>query len=114
MLIASKQSKNTSFCIGGNCEKTNIEIVEEICNVLDKLKAKESSYKDQISFVTDRPGHDRRYSIDSKKLNKELLWLPKTNFKQGIEKTVNWYLNNYEWINKIKKKSGYLGERLGV
>ena len=82
--------------------------------VLDKLKAKESSYKDQISFVTDRPGHDRRYSIDSKKLNKELLWVPKTNFKQGIEKTFKWYLNNYEWINKIKKKSGYLGERLGV
>ena len=113
LLIASKVSNEKSFCIGGNCEKTNLELVEEICNILDKLKTKDSSYKDQIRFVEDRPGHDRRYSIDSKKIKKELSWVPKTPFKEGIEKTVKWYLNNDKWIYKIKKKSGYKGERLG-
>ncbi len=114
LLIASSSKREKCFCIGGNCEKTNLEIVEDICKILDKLKSKDSSYKDQIRFVADRPGHDRRYSIDATKIKRELLWEPKTNFKKGLENTIKWYLSNSEWIYKIKKKSGYGGERLGV
>ena len=114
LLIASSSKREKCFCIGGNCEKTNLEIVEDICKILDKLKSKDSSYKDQIRFVADRPGHDKRYSIDATKIKRELLWEPKTNFKKGLENTIKWYLSNCEWIHKIKKKSGYGGERLGV
>lgn len=84
-----------TFNIGGNSEKTNLEVVGEICAILDRIspKADGTSYANQISFVADRAGHDRRYAIDASKIKNELGWSPSVGFKEGIEKSVRWYLN---------------------
>lgn len=84
-----------TFNIGGNCEKNNLEVVSEICKILDSIKPKEggSSYKEQIEFVKDRPGHDFRYSLDTSKIKKDFNWKPKESFSSGLEKTVQWYLD---------------------
>ena len=94
------------YNIGGNNEKTNLEIVNYICEILDKLKPVENSsdiksYKELISFVKDRPGHDRRYAIDSTKIYKTLKWKPTETFETGILKSIQWYLNNQEWVEKV-------------
>lgn len=94
------------YNIGGNNEKTNLEIVNYICELLNKLKPIEKnsnikSYKELISFVKDRPGHDRRYAIDSSKIYKTLKWKPIETFETGILKTIRWYLNNQEWVEKV-------------
>ena len=92
------------YNIGGNYEKTNIEIVQTICSILDELHADQdghgnkSSYLDLITFVTDRPGHDRRYAIDAGKIKRETGWVPKESFETGIRKTISWYLDNLEWV----------------
>lgn len=102
------------YNIGGNAEKTNLEVVNAVCVVLDKIKTKPSgSYSDQITFVEDRPGHDRRYAIDFTKLNTELGWSPEMTFEKGIEKTVNWYLENINWCDQVKSDLRDLG-RLGL
>ena len=113
LLVIKKGKIGESYCIGGYGERTNKYIVELICSILDKRKPANYPYSDLIEYVKDRPGHDRRYSIDSSKINKELGW--KSNFKleESIEKTVNWYLDNYSWVKKIKEKSKYGGERIG-
>ena len=113
LLVIQKGKIGESYCIGGYGERTNKYIVELICSILDKRKPANSSYSNLIEYVKDRPGHDRRYSIDSSKINKELGW--KSNFKleESIEKTVNWYLDNYSWVKKIQEKSQYGGERIG-
>lgn len=113
LLVIQKGKIGESYCIGGYGERTNKYIVELICSILDKRKPANSSYSNLIEYVKDRPGHDRRYSIDSSKINKELGW--KSNFKleESIEKTVNWYLDNYRWVKKIQEKSQYGGERIG-
>ncbi len=91
------------YNIGGNAEKTNLEVAHTVCSVLDKLKPKTTgNYIDQITFVEDRPGHDRRYAIDFKKINNELGWNPNVTFEQGIEKTVKWYLENNSWCDQVK------------
>ena len=84
-----------TYNIGGNCEKNNLEVVSEICKILDSIKPKEdsSSYKEQIEFVKDRPGHDFRYSLDTSKIKKDFNWKPKESFSSGLEKTVQWYLD---------------------
>lgn len=94
------------YNIGGLNEKTNIEIVHSICSILDELKPTSDnkevkSYKELISFVKDRQGHDRRYAIDANKIEKELGWQPKETFNLGIRKTVKWYLNNPEWMKQV-------------
>jgi len=92
-----------TYFIGGNCEKKNIEIVETICDILDEIKPNPNgkSYKDQITYVKDRPGHDFRYAMDITKIKKELGWQPKESFESGIRKTINWYLNNQQWVKRI-------------
>jgi len=106
--------KGQVYNIGGNAEKTNIEVVRMICSVLDKIKPKTSGrYSDQITFVKDRPGHDKRYAIDSSKINSELGWNPKVSFEVGIEKTVMWYLDNIDWCNSVKSDLKTI-ERLGL
>ena len=87
-----------TYNIGGNCERQNIEIVRTICSILDELKPKHNGtkYDSQITFVKDRPGHDRRYAIDASKIKKELGWEPRETFETGIRKTVSWYLNDRE------------------
>jgi dTDP-glucose 4,6-dehydratase len=91
------------YNVGGWNEKANLEIVHTVCALLDELrpKADGTSYSTQISFVTDRPGHDRRYAIDARKLERELGWKPAETFETGIRKTVQWYLDNQPWANNV-------------
>lgn len=90
-----------TYNIGGHNEKQNIEVVREICSILDVLVPKESAYSNQIRYVSDRPGHDRRYAIDATKMNKELNWLPEETFETGLYKTIEWYLNNQRWCKNV-------------
>ena len=102
-----------TYNIGGHNEKQNIEVVQTICSILDELRPKATKYVEQITYVTDRPGHDRRYAIDSSKMKKELNWLPEETFETGLRKTVQWYLNNQVWCNNVQDGS-YQRERLGT
>ncbi|WP_076922952.1 dTDP-glucose 4,6-dehydratase [Pseudoalteromonas sp. SK20] len=101
-----------TYNIGGHNEKQNIEVVQTICNILDELVPKESNYSEQITFVTDRPGHDRRYAIDSSKMSKDLNWTPVETFETGLRKTIEWYLENQSWCQNVQDGS-YQRERLG-
>ncbi len=102
------------YCIGGNNEKTNLQIVNNICSYLDKKLNKNYSHKSLIKFVVDRPGHDKRYAINSNLIKKELNWKPKHSFEDAMNKTIEWYLNNKRWCDNVKNKSNYSGERLGI
>ena len=113
LLIAEKGKVGKSYCIGGFGEKTNKEVQLEICNILDKVKPKEFPHSDLIKNVADRPGHDKRYSINSNLIQKELGWIPKVSFEDGLKKTINWYIDNMKWSDFIMKKSGYSGYRIG-
>ena len=102
-----------TYNIGGNEEKTNVEIVMQICKILDAKKPlKKSSYKDLITYVKDRAGHDFRYAIDASKIKNEINWSPFYTFEKGLEETVDWYINNEEWWENILNKN-YNLERLG-
>ena len=93
-----------TYNIGGCNEKTNLEVVHTLCDLLDELKPREDgqSYKNQITFVKDRPGHDRRYAIDATKIAGELSWKPEETFETGIRKTVQWYLDNKDWVAHVQ------------
>jgi dTDP-glucose 4,6-dehydratase len=101
--VLAKGRLGETYNIGGWNEKANIDVVKTICQILDELKprADKKSYAEQITFVTDRPGHDRRYAIDASKLDRELGWKPKETFDSGIKKTVQWYLDNPVWIEGV-------------
>tara|TARA_B100001063_G_C16778254_1_gene567862 strand:- start:5625 stop:6692 length:1068 start_codon:yes stop_codon:yes gene_type:complete len=101
-----------TYNIGGHNEKQNIEVVQTICSILDTLVPKATKYADQIIYVTDRPGHDRRYAIDSSKMSKELNWEPVETFETGLRKTIEWYLSNQQWCKNVQDGS-YQRERLG-
>ena len=104
-----------TYNIGGKCEKQNIDVVKTVCSLLDELKPKEdgTKYSSQINFVADRPGHDKRYAIDSSKIESLLNWHPEENFNSGIRKTILWYLENKEWVNDIISGK-YQCQRLGL
>ncbi|WP_421312020.1 dTDP-glucose 4,6-dehydratase [Aeromonas veronii] len=91
-----------TYNIGGHNEKQNLEVVHTVCDLLDEIVPKAGSYRDQIIYVTDRPGHDRRYAIDASKMIAELDWQPQETFESGIRKTVQWYLDNQPWVNNVK------------
>ena len=93
-----------TYNVGGWNEKTNLEVVHTLCGILDELRPKGEgkSYLDQITFVKDRPGHDRRYAIDATRLRDELGWVPAETFETGIRKTVEWYLEHPEWVAGVK------------
>ena len=114
LITALKGEIGTTYCIGGEAEKTNKEVVETICSILNKQVNFEDDYLNLVKFVEDRPGHDRRYAVDCSKIKKQLLWKPKHNFEEGIKKTVTWYLKNKKWCEFIYLKSNYKGERLGL
>ena len=104
-----------TYNIGGRTEMSNLKIVEYICDSLNEMYPSQSgkSYSELITFVTDRPGHDFRYSIDASKIEKELNWMPNESFETGIRKTIEWYLEHQDWWRNIQKKI-YEQERLGV
>ena len=106
-----------TYNIGGYNEKTNLEVVYNICDYLDKIKPKKSiafkSYRKLITFTEDRPGHDQRYAIDSKKIKKDLNWKSKVSFKTGLHKTIEWYLDNSKWCMNIQDNN-YYRQGLGV
>ncbi|MBS0459403.1 MAG: dTDP-glucose 4,6-dehydratase [Proteobacteria bacterium] len=104
-----------TYNVGGNAEKQNIEVVNAICALLDQRCPREDGQPraSQITYVTDRPGHDRRYAIDASKLRDELGWEPKYSFERGIAQTVDWYLDNQDWVNRVLDGS-YRMERIGV
>ena len=104
-----------SYLIGGNAEKTNLAVVETLCELLDRDVPRKDgrSHKEQICFVADRPGHDYRYAVDASKIRREIGWEPRHDFASGMEATVRWYLENGDWL-EARKASGYRGERLGL
>lgn len=91
-----------TYNIGGHNEKQNLDVVHTICDLLDEIVPITGSYRDQITYVTDRPGHDRRYAIDADKISRELGWKPQETFESGIRKTVQWYLDNQRWVENVK------------
>jgi dTDP-glucose 4,6-dehydratase len=101
--VLHKGKLGETYNIGGNNEKTNISVVQIICAILDQLKPRsdQKSYAEQITFVKDRPGHDRRYAINAAKIASELGWKPKETFETGIRKTVQWYLDNQDWVEGV-------------
>ncbi|TIP40646.1 MAG: dTDP-glucose 4,6-dehydratase, partial [Mesorhizobium sp.] len=113
-LVATKGRPGESYNVGGNSERTNLGVVEAICDLLDvrRPRAAGKRYRDLITFVTDRPGHDRRYAIDASKIGRDLGWAPRENFDSGLARTVDWYLDNKWWWGPIREQR-YAGERLG-
>ncbi|MEM9585165.1 MAG: dTDP-glucose 4,6-dehydratase [Pseudomonadota bacterium] len=102
-----------SYNIGGHNEAKNIDLVHMICDILDRLRPGPQSYREQITFVKDRPGHDMRYAIDASRMQSELNWSPSVTLQQGLERTVQWYLDNETWWQALQNRDG-VGERLGV
>jgi dTDP-glucose 4,6-dehydratase len=96
--------KGETYNIGGNNEVENISLAEKLCDIMDeKYRSKRlKSFRELITFVKDRPGHDRRYAIDSSKVEQELGWVPEESFETGLEKTVRWYIDNSEWVERVR------------
>jgi dTDP-glucose 4,6-dehydratase len=111
--VVTEGKVGETYNIGGHNEKQNIEVVNAICSILDTLVPKDTLYADQITYVEDRPGHDRRYAIDASKMSKELNWLPEETFETGLRKTIEWYLSNTTWCKHVQDGS-YQRERLGA
>jgi dTDP-glucose 4,6-dehydratase len=101
--------------VGGNSERTNLQVVDTLCNLLDELLpgSPHRPHANLKSFVADRPGHDRRYAIDATKLKRELGWEAQETFESGMRRTVEWYLGHPEWVGRVTDGS-YRGERLGT
>ncbi|MGD9859919.1 MAG: dTDP-glucose 4,6-dehydratase [Marinobacterium sp.] len=110
--VVTEGKVGETYNIGGHNEKQNIEVVHTICDILQELAPAETHYRDLITHVQDRPGHDRRYAIDASKIQRELGWQPAETFESGIRKTVQWYLDNLEWCRRVQDGS-YQRERLG-
>ncbi|MET4001090.1 dTDP-glucose 4,6-dehydratase [Marinobacterium sp. MBR-109] len=110
--VVTEGKVGETYNIGGHNEKQNIEVVHTICDILQELAPAETSYRDLITHVQDRPGHDRRYAIDASKIQRELGWQPEETFESGIRKTVQWYLDNLEWCRRVQDGT-YQRERLG-
>ncbi len=114
LLVVQKGAVGRSYNVGGENERSNLELVQTLCGILDKLRPKISgSYADQITFVTDRPGHDARYAIDPSRIRDELGWQPSVTVEEGLRLTVQWYLDNEAWWRALQGRKG-VGERLGI
>lgn len=112
LTVLQKGQLGRSYNIGGENEAKNIDIVQMICAILDAKRPAAAPYADQITYVTDRPGHDLRYAIDPTRMQQELGWRPSVTLEQGLEKTVQWYLDNEDWWRALQDRDG-VGERLG-
>ena len=114
LLIAERGRNGQSYNVGGNCERSNISVVRAICALMDEFSPDSIGPRERlITFVADRPGHDLRYAIDARKIRQELGWQPQETFESGLRKTVEWYLTNRKWWERIRSNV-YSGERLGV
>lgn len=115
LLVVQKGELGRSYNIGGENERSNLELVKTLCAILDRLQPKvgSGSYADQITFVADRPGHDAHYAIDPSRIRNELGWRPSVTVEEGLEKTVQWYLDNESWWRALQDRAG-VGQRLGV
>lgn len=114
LTVITKGKVGRSYNVGGENERTNLELVRTICAILDEKRPREAgSYADLITFVTDRPGHDLRYAIDPARIGAELGWRPSVSVEEGLAKTVQWYLDNEAWWRALQSRKG-VGERLGV
>lgn len=113
VLVLTEGRPGSRYNIGGRSERTNLQVVHAICDLLDDAAPTGAPRRQLISFVPDRPGHDRRYAIDPTKVEKELGWRPIETFKTGLRKTVLWYMNNKEWWQPLRK-AVYAGNRLGL
>jgi len=114
LLVLEQGAVGRNYNIGGENERTNLEMVETLCAILDRLSPRDrGSYTELITFVTDRPGHDARYAIDPARIRDELGWRPSVTVEGGLEKTVHWYLDNEDWWRPLLKGSGF-GQRLGA
>ena len=114
LLVAQKGQVGRSYNIGGENEHSNLELVQTICAILDRIEPRPTgSYADLITFVADRPGHDARYAIDPTRIREELGWRPSVTVEEGLEKTVRWYLANEDWWRPLLDREG-VGQRLGT
>ena len=114
LLVLEKGKIGRSYNIGGENERTNLELVQTLCKILDRLKPRSAgAYAELITFVKDRPGHDARYAIDPSRIRNELGWRPSVTVEEGLEKTVQWYLDNEDWWKPLQNRAG-VGERLGT
>ena len=113
MQIVNYGEVGTNYCIGGNTEKSNLDVVKMICRYLDIISPKDKSYLELISFVTDRPGHDFRYAINANKIKETLGWRNLITFEEGLKETIDWYLQNQDWCSNVMRKSNYQGQRIG-
>lgn len=113
LLVLEKGALNRSYNIGGENEARNIDLVRMLCGILDAKRPKNEPYSQQITFVQDRAGHDLRYAIDPSRIREELSWRPSVTLEEGLEKTVQWYLDNEDWWRALQARDG-VGERLGV
>ncbi|WP_111414082.1 dTDP-glucose 4,6-dehydratase [Billgrantia lactosivorans] len=116
--VATEGKVGETYNIGGHTEKTNLEVLQTLCDLLDELAgtahlSPRGSHRELVTFVADRPGHDRRYAIDAGKIERELGWRPRETFDTGLRKTVQWYLANRSWWQRVREDR-YQGERLGV
>ncbi|MDC0913567.1 dTDP-glucose 4,6-dehydratase [Paracoccaceae bacterium] len=114
LLVLSRGKVGRSYNIGSGNERSNLQLFQSICEILDRLRPKSNgSYSEDITFVEDRPGHDARYAIDSRRIGEELGWCPSVTLEEGLEKTVQWYLENAAWWRPLLNRPGF-GQRLGI
>ena len=114
LLVATRGALGRSYNIGGENERTNLQLVQNLCAILDRLRPREAgNYADLITFVTDRPGHDARYAINPSRIREELGWRPSVTIEEGLELTVRWYLENEDWWSPLLARNG-VGKRLGT
>jgi len=117
-VVLEKGRSGETYNIGGNSERRNLEVVHALCDALQQLEPRAGGYRDLVRFVTDRPGHDRRYAIDARKIRGELGWQPRETFESGLARTVRWYLEHGDWVGQVKSgeyrhwlETNYAGRR---